>query len=72
MPRRRPTPDAERMRRYRARLRRGVAFVPVPINARRIDYLVREGLLPPGREVASRGEIGVAIAAALDRLARSE
>jgi hypothetical protein len=64
------SPDAERMRRYRANLRRGVAYVSVPITDATVAHLVRHGLLPRDREVASRAEIGAAIAAALERLGR--
>jgi len=70
---RRPrSPDAERMRRYRARLRRGVAYVPLPVTRLIVDYLVRGGLLPRDREAADRVEIGLAAAAALERAARAD
>ena len=71
MPRDR-SPDAERMRRYRERLRRGVCFVAVPVTGAIVDRLARAGLLPRDRDAASRAEIGAAIAAALERLARPE
>jgi hypothetical protein len=72
-PVRRPrSPDAERMRRYRARLRRGVAYVPLPVTRLIVDYLVRGGLLPRDREAADRVEIGLAAAAALERAARAD
>jgi hypothetical protein len=66
------SPDAERMRRYRARLRRGVAYVPLPVTRLIVDYLVRGGLLPRDREAADRVEIGLAAAAALERAARAD
>jgi len=66
------SPDAERMRRYRARLRRGVAYVPLPITRPMLDYLVRSGLLQRDREAADRVEIGLAAAAALERAARAD
>jgi hypothetical protein len=71
-PRRPRSPDAERMRRYRARLRRGVAYVPLPVTRLIVDYLVRGGLLPRDREAADRVEIGLAAAAALERAARAD
>jgi hypothetical protein len=71
-PRRPISPDAERMRRYRARLRRGVAYVPLPVTRLIVDYLVRRGLLPRDREAADRVEIGLAAAAALERAARAD
>jgi hypothetical protein len=67
---RRPrSPDALKQAAYRARLRDGIAIAPTPINNRIVD-LVRVHL-PPG-EAATRAEIGRAIAAYLDRRARSE
>jgi hypothetical protein len=45
--------------------------VSVPVTRRVIDYLDRERLFPQGRDTVARSEIGAAIAAALDRLARS-
>ena len=66
------SPDAERMRRYRANLRRGVAYVPLPVTRLIVDYLVRRGLLPRDREAADRVEIGLAAAAALERAARAD
>jgi MoxR-like ATPase len=66
------SPDArERMRRYRERLRRQVAIVGVPVTGAVIHYLVRERLLP-NKEVHARDEIGRAIAAALEHLARHD
>jgi hypothetical protein len=64
--------DAERMRRYRERLRRGVAYVPLPVTRLIVDYLVRRGLLPRDCEAADRVEIGLAAAAALERAARAD
>jgi ClpP class serine protease len=64
----RPSPAAERMRRYRANLRRGVAFVPVPGAI--VDGLARAGL-PRDCDAASRAEIGAAIAAAFDPATRA-
>jgi hypothetical protein len=64
------SPDAERMRRYRARLRREIAIVPTPVSAATIGYLVRHGYLRGEREAYGREEIGRAIAAALECLAR--
>jgi hypothetical protein len=61
------SPDAERMRRYRARLKRQIAIVPVPITGAILGHLVRRGFLRD-REVHARAEIGAAIAAALERL----
>jgi hypothetical protein len=58
------------MRRYRANLRSGVAYVPVPVTGALVARLVREGLIPRDREVASRAEIGAAIAAFFERLTR--
>ena len=66
------SPAAVKQAAYRARLRRGVAFVPVPVTGPIVDYLAREGLIPRAREFADRTEIGAAIAAALERAARSE
>jgi hypothetical protein len=66
------SPDAERMRRYRERLRRGVAYVPLPVTRLIVEYLVRRGLLPRDREAADRVEIGLAAAAALERAARAD
>jgi hypothetical protein len=42
----RRSPAAEKQARYRANLRRGVAYVPLPVNRLILDYLVRRGLLP--------------------------
>ena len=64
-----PSPDAERMRRYRGRLRREIAIVPVPVTRPILDYLARAGLLRRDRDVHERREIGAAIAAALERAA---
>jgi hypothetical protein len=63
---------AEKQRRYRARLRRGVAYVPLPVTRLIVDYLVRGGLLPRDHEAADRVEIGLAAAAALERAARAD
>jgi len=72
-PGRRPrSPAAEKQRRYRANLRRGVAYVPLPVTRPIVDYLVRRGLLPRDREGADRVEIGLAAAAALERAARAD
>jgi hypothetical protein len=68
----RRSPDAERMRRYRANLRRGVAYVPLPVTRLIVDYLVRVGLLPRDREAADRVEIGLAAAVALERAAQAD
>jgi hypothetical protein len=65
----RPSAAALKQARYRERLRDGVAVVPVPITQPIVD-LVRVHL--PPREFATRAEIGAAIAAFLDRLARSD
>jgi hypothetical protein len=61
-----------KQRRYRRRLRDGIACVTIPITRPILDHLVREKLLPRDREVATRDEIAAAAGAALDRLARSE
>ena len=66
------SPDAERMRRYRGRLRREIAIVPVPVTGAIVGYLARVGLLRRDREVHERREIGAAIAAALERAARAD
>ena len=66
------SPDAERMRKYRYRLRREIAIVPVPVNGAIVGYLARVGLLRRDHEVHERAEIGAAIAAALERLARGD
>jgi hypothetical protein len=66
------SPAAEKQRRYRERLRRGVAYVPLPVTRPIVDYLVRRGLLPRDREAAGRVEIGLAAAAALERAARAD
>ena len=72
-PGRRPrSPAAEKQARYRERLRRGVAYVPLPVTRLIVDYLVRGGLLPRDREAADRVEIGLAAAAALERAARAD
>ena len=71
-PRRRRSPAAEKQARYRANLRRGVAYVPLPVTRLIVDYLVRGGLLPRDREAADRVEIGLAAAAALERAARAD
>jgi hypothetical protein len=63
---------AEKQRRYRERLRRGVAYVPLPVTRLIVDYLVRRGLLARDREAADRVEIGLAAAAALERAARAD
>jgi hypothetical protein len=68
----RRSPAAEKQRRYRANLRRGVAYVPLPVTRPIVDYLVRGGLLPRDREAADRVEIGLAAAAALERAARAD
>ena len=72
--RRRPrrSPAAEKQRRYRERLRRGIAYVPLPVTRLIVDYLARRGLLPRDREAADRVEIGLAAAAALERAARAD
>ena len=67
----RRSPAAEKQAAYRARLRDGTVLVSVPVTRRVIDYLDRERLFPQGRDTVARSEIGAAIAAALDRLARS-
>src|SRR5262245_33056017 len=69
---RRRSPAAEKQARYRANLRRGVAYVPLPVTRPIVDYLVRGGLLPRDREAADRVEIGLAAAAALERAARAD
>jgi hypothetical protein len=63
---------AEKQARYRANLRRGVAYVPLPVTRLIVDYLVRRGLLPRDREAADRVEIGLAAAAALERAAEAD
>jgi len=68
----RRSPAAEKQRRYRANLRRGVAYVPLPVTPLIVDYLVRGGLLPRDREAVDRVEIGLAAAAALERAARAD
>ena len=68
----RRSPAAEKQARYRERLRRGVAYVPLPVTRLIVDYLVRGGLLPRDREAADRVEIGLAAAAALERAARAD
>ena len=68
----RRSPAAEKQARYRANLRRGVAYVPLPVTRLIVDYLVRVGLLPRDREAADRVEIGLAAAAALERAARTD
>ena len=68
----RRSPAAEKQRRYRANLRRGIAYVPLPVTPLIVDYLVRRGLLPRDREAADRVEIGLAAAAALERAARAD
>ena len=50
------SPAAEKMRRYRERVRAGIACVPVPVTRMIIDYLDRERLLPQGREAVDRSE----------------
>jgi hypothetical protein len=67
----RRSPAAEKQRRYRERLRREVALIPVPVTRAIVSYLVRSGLLRD-REVHERAEIGAAIAAALERAARAD
>jgi hypothetical protein len=66
------SPAAEKQARYRERLRREVAYVPVPVTPLIVDYLVRSGLLPRDREAADRVEIGLAAAAVLERAARAD
>jgi hypothetical protein len=66
------SPAAEKQARYRERLRRGVAYVPLPVTRPIVDYLVRSGLIPRDRETAGRVEIGLAAAAALERAARAD
>jgi hypothetical protein len=68
----RRSPAAEKQARYRERLRRGVAYVPLPVTRLIVDHLVRGGLLPRDREAADRVEIGLAAAAALERAARAD
>ena len=63
---------AEKQSRYRANLRRGVAYVPLPVTRPILDYLARAGLLRRDRDVHERREIGAAIAAALERAARAD
>ena len=67
----RRSPAAAKQARYRERLRRGVAYVPLPVTGLILDYLVHKGLLPRDREAADRVEIGLAAAAALERAARA-
>jgi hypothetical protein len=64
--------DAERMRKYRDRLRREVAIIPVPITPAVVALLVRVGLLDRDREVYARAEIARAIAVYLARAARAD
>ena len=66
------SPAAAKQARYRDRLRRGIAYVPLPVTRLIVDYLVRGGLLPRDREAADRVEIGLAAAAALERAARAD
>src|SRR5262249_13411455 len=68
----RRSPAAVKQARYRGRLRRGVAYVPLPVPRLIVDYLVRGGLLPRDCEAADRVEIGLAAAAALERAARAD
>jgi hypothetical protein len=68
----RRSPAAEKQARYRERLRRGIAYTPLPVTRLIVDYLVRGGLLPRDREAADRVEIGRAAAAALERAARAD
>jgi hypothetical protein len=68
----RRSPAAEKQARYRERLRRGIAYVPLPVTRPIVDYLVYRGLLPRDREAADRVEIGLAAAAALERAARAD
>jgi hypothetical protein len=67
----RRSPAAAKQARYRERLRRGVAYVPLPVTRLILDYLVRGGLLPRDREAADRVDIGLAAAAALERAAEA-
>ena len=66
------SPDAERMRKYRSRLRREIAIVPVPVTGAIVGYLARAGLLRRDREAHGRDEIGRAIAAVLERAAQAD
>jgi len=49
----RRSPAAAKQARYRERLRRGVAYVPLPVTPLILDYLVRGGLLRGDREAAA-------------------
>jgi len=65
------SPAAAKQARYRERLRREVALIPVPVTRAIVSHLVRSGLLRD-REVHERAEIGAAIAAALERAALAD
>jgi hypothetical protein len=60
------------MRKYRDRLRREVAIIPVPITPAVVGLLVRAGLLARDKEVYARSEIGRAIGAYLERAAKAD
>jgi hypothetical protein len=68
----RRSPAAVKQARYRERLRRGVAYVPLPVTRLVVNYLVRKGLLRRDREAPERVEIGLAAAAALERAAEAD
>ena len=65
--RNRPLTGAERMRRWRARQKRGQRIAPVVIRDREVEGLVGVGLLDPTKQ-RSRAAIGNAVGKLLDRL----
>ena len=66
----RRSPAAAKQARYRARLKCGEATFPVPIGPDVVDFLVRAGWLPAGREVYSDLEVAEAAGACLRDTAR--
>jgi hypothetical protein len=66
----RPSPAALKQARYRERLRRSEAVYPVPIGPTVVDFLVRAGWLPAGREAHPDFDVAEAAGACLRDTAR--
>ena len=66
---RRPSPAAERQRRYRARLRAGLCLAWAELRPEVVEVLLDEGLVTDEGS-RDRRKLGDAVASLLERLAR--
>ncbi len=69
MPSRRPSPAAERQRRYRTRLRAGLCLAHCELRPEVVEVLLDEGLVTDEGS-RDRRKLGTAVASLLDRLMR--